>query len=192
MFNDLSTPAAYLASRRSGRAREMVGPGPDAAEVEALIALAARTPDHGKLAPWRFVVVPSEYRTDFAALLHRALEADPDARAAHAQKADEFAHSGEALVVLLSAPITGHKIPVWEQELSVGAVAMNLLHAAHVHGWVGSWLTGWAAYDPLVRAAFCAGPDERIAGFFFFGSPARPLEERPRPKMETIVRHWQG
>ena len=192
MFNDLSSPAAYLATRRSGRAREMVGPGPDADQLAEMIAVAARTPDHGKLAPWRFVIVPAERRADFAALLHRALDPDPDARAAHAQKADEFARAGEALVVLLSAPVVGHKIPVWEQELSVGAAAMNLLHAAHVQGWVGSWLTGWAAYDPLVRAAFCAGPEERIAGFFFFGSPGRPLQERPRPDTDMIVRQWHG
>ena len=192
MFNDLSSPAAYLATRRSGRAREMVGPGPDADQLAEMIAVAARTPDHGKLAPWRFVIVPAERRADFAALLHRALDADPAARAAHAQKADEFARSGEALVVLLAAPVSGHKIPVWEQELSVGAAAMNLLHAAHVQGFVGSWLSGWAAYDPLVRAAFCAGPEERIAGFFFFGSPGRPLQERPRPDTDMIVRQWHG
>jgi nitroreductase len=191
MFNDLSSPLAYLASRRSGRAREMVGPGPGAAELEQLIALAARTPDHGKLSPWRFVIVPEERRDDFAALLRRALdENNPDANDAHRQKADEFAHHGEALVVLLSAPVHGHKVPVWEQELSTGAVAMNLLHAAHVHGYVGSWLTGWAAYDPTVRDAFCLGPHERIAGFFFFGSPARELEERPRPDLAQVVRRW--
>jgi nitroreductase len=191
MFNDLSSPLAYLQSRRSGRARELVGPGPSTAELQVMIAMAARTPDHGKLSPWRFVIVPAERRDDFAALLRRALrENQPDCTDAHRHKADEFARSGEALVVLLSAPVHGHKVPVWEQELSTGAVAMNLLHAAHVHGFVGSWLTGWAAYDPLVRDAFCAGPHERIAGFFFFGSPGRALEERPRPEWERIVRHW--
>jgi nitroreductase len=191
MFNDLSSPLAYLQSRRSGRAREMVGPGPSQAELDAMIALAARTPDHGKLAPWRFVIVPEERRGDLAALLRRALdENQPDCTDAHRHKAVEFAHGGEALVVVLSAPVAGHKVPVWEQELSAGAVSMNLLHAAHAHGFVGSWLTGWAAYDPLVRDAFCTGPHERIAGFFFFGSPARDLEERPRPELARIVRTW--
>jgi nitroreductase len=191
MFNDLSSPLAYLRSRRSGRAREMVGPGPSDAELEAMIALAARTPDHGKLSPWRFVVVPSERRDELVRLLRSALEANhPGSTEAHHAKAEEFARAGEALVVLLSSPVEGHKVPVWEQELSAGAVAMNLLHAAHAHGYVGSWLTGWAAYDPLVRDAFCTAPGERIVGFFFFGSPGRALEERSRPALSSLLRRW--
>ncbi|GAA4007346.1 nitroreductase [Sphingomonas humi] len=191
MFNDLATPLSYLASRRSGRARDMVGPGPGTDELGAILALAARTPDHGKLNPWRFIVVGADQREDLAALLARALaKNDPDATDAHRTKADEFARQGEALVVLLSAPVIPHKIPLWEQELSVGAAAMNLLHAAHVHGYVGSWLTGWAAYDPLVRKAFCTADSERIAGFFFIGSPGRELEERPRPDMAVVTHRW--
>jgi nitroreductase len=191
MFNDRSSLRSYLATRRSGRPREMVAPGPSEAELEEIVALAMRTPDHGKLAPWRFVTVAKDQRQAFAALLMRALdENDPQANAAHRAKALEFAHSGEALVVMLSAPVAGHKIAVWEQELSAGAAAMNLLHAANAHGYVGGWLTGWAAYDPTVRAAFAQGPDERITGFFFIGSPGRPLEERPRPDPARIVRAW--
>jgi nitroreductase len=191
MFNDLSSPLEYLMSRRSGRAREMVGPGPTADQLAAMLEIAARTPDHGKLSPWRFVIVADDNRSALADLLRRALdENQPEATDAHRHKADEFAHHGEALVVLLSSPVHGHKVPVWEQELSVGAAAMNLLHAVHAHGFVGSWLTGWAAYDPLVRDAFCTGPHERIAGFFFIGSPGRPLEERPRPPSQAVVRSW--
>lgn len=191
MFNDLSTPLSYLASRRSGRPREMVGPGPDEAELGAILALAARTPDHGKLAPWRFVVVGGDQRGEFAALLARALDQnDPGAGEAHRNKANDFAHHGEALVVLLSAPVSPHKIPVWEQELSVGAAAMNLLHAIHAHGFVGSWITGWAAFDPTVHDAFCTGENQRIAGFFFIGSPGRELEERPRPDMAAVASRW--
>jgi nitroreductase len=190
MFNLLPSPLAYLQSRRSGRVREMVGPGPTSEQLEQMIAIAARTPDHGKLSPWRFVIVEGDQRAAFADLLHRALaENDPEAGAAHHQKADEFAHGGEALVVLLSAPIEGHKIPLWEQQLSAGAAAMNLLHAGHAMGFVGSWLTGWAAYDETVHRAFCVG-NERMAGFFFFGSPGLPLVERPRPDLATVTRRW--
>ena len=191
MLNDLSSPLALLRTRRSGRAREMVGPGPAADRLATILEVAARTPDHAKLTPWRFVVVEADQRDALAALLHEALDTnDPEGRAAFHDKAEEFAHAGEALVVLLSAPVAGHKIPVWEQELSVGAAAMNLLLAAHAMGFVGCWLTGWAAYDPLVRAAFCLSA-ERIAGFFFFGSPGLPLIERPRPEPASVVRRWQ-
>ncbi|WP_205481839.1 nitroreductase family protein [Sphingomonas arenae] len=191
MLKDLSSPLALLGTRRSGKARDMIGPGPTDEQLERILQIAARTPDHGKLHPWRFVVVADDQRQDLARLLSAALsENDPAATHAHHQKAAEFAHQGEALVVLVFAPVDNGKIPLWEQELSCGAVGMNMLHAAHAMGFVGSWLTGWAAYDPTVRKAFCL-PAERIAGFFFFGSPGQPLVERPRPEVPSVVRHWQ-
>jgi nitroreductase len=190
MLNDRSTPLALLETRRSGRPREMVAPGPDHDELQRMLSIAMRVPDHGKLAPWRFVIIGKEQREQFAVLLRQALQQeDPCAGPAHQEKADQFARQGEALVVLVSAPVAGHKIPVWEQELSAGAAAMNLLHAAHAMGYVAGWLTGWQAYSPLVNAAF-AEPGERIAGFIYIGSPGRPLEERPRPAAAAIVRSW--
>ena len=190
MLNDLSSPLEYLGSRRSGRAREMVGPGPTPEQLAAILEIAARSPDHGKLTPWRFVVVEREQREALAQLLKAALvEDDPQTAPAMLTKADAFARQGESLVVVLSAPIVGHKIPQWEQTLSVGAAAMNLLHATHATGFVGSWLTGWAAYHPRVRAAFCVGT-ERIAGFFFLGSPGHPVTERARPDPRSVVRAW--
>ena len=189
-LNDLTTPLSLLESRRSGRPREMVAPGPSDAELGRILAIAARAPDHGKLAPWRFVIVAAEQRERLAALLADALpESDPAAGAAHFAKAHEFAHQAPALVVLISAPLRDHKIPVWEQQLSCGAVGMNLLIATHALGYVGGWLTGWAAYAERVRAAFCA-PGERIAGFFFLGSPGVELEERPRPDPALVARNW--
>jgi nitroreductase len=190
MFNDLTSPAAYLASRRSGKAREMIAPGPDALQLSAILQLAARTPDHGKLFPWRFVTIAAEARPAFADLLADAFRAaNPDARPVQIEAAIAPAYMAPTLVVLLYAPQVSAKIPEWEQILSVGSVAMNLLHAAHVHGFAGNWLTGWAAYDDAVRAAICEG-EERIAGFFFIGTQSRPLEERPRPDMAGIVRQW--
>lgn len=190
-FNDSSSLLSHLATRRSGKPRDMVAPGPDDAELDAILALAARTPDHGKLAPWRFVVVPADRRTALADLLRRAMSAEnPGATAAQLEAAERFAYEGEALVVVLSAPRESH-IPIWEQELSAGAATMNLLHAVHAHGYVGSWLTGWMAFSDLVRDAFGQAP-ERIAGFVFIGSPRRPLDERPRPDMTQIVGRWTG
>lgn len=186
MFNDLTSLPAYLASRRSGKPRDMIAPGPDAATLNDILSLAMRTPDHGKLFPWRFVKV--EDRMAFADLLEQAfLAANPDARAAQIEAAVATAHMAPTLVVLLSAPQESVKIPEWEQQLSVGAVGMNLLHAAHAHGFVASWITGWASYDPTVTAALCEGR-ERIAGFFFIGTPGQELEERPRPDFDTVAR----
>jgi len=190
MLNDRSSALSLLKTRRSGRPREMVGPGPSNEELRQILEVAMRVPDHGKLAPWRFVVVGKEQREQFALLLRRALqEEDPCAGPAHHEKADQFARQGEALVVLISSPTPDHKIPVWEQELSAGAAAMNLLHAAHAMGFVGGWITGWEAYSPKVNASF-AKPGERIAGFIYIGSPGRELEERPRPDPTEIVRKW--
>jgi hypothetical protein len=94
------------------------------------------------------------------------------------------------MIVLISSPIEGHKIPVWEQQLSCGAVGMYLLHAAHALGYVGGGITGWQAYSPRVTRAFCRD-GERIAGFIFLGTPGRPLEERPRPELTQHVSSWQ-
>ena len=191
MLNDRSSTFALLHTRRSGRPREMVAPGPIEAELTEILSIAARVPDHGKLSPWRFVIVGQDQREALAALLARALpEHDPGANEAHFAKALEFAHQAPTLVVLISAPTEGHKIPVWEQILSCGAVGMNLLTATHALGYVGGWITGWAAYNERVRAAFC-GPGERIAGFLFLGSPGTPLEERPRPALDALVRKWE-
>jgi len=190
MLNDRSSILSLLETRRSGRPRELVAPGPSAEELERIITIAARSPDHGKLFPWRFVTIGKDQRGELAALLHRALDKEePDAPQLKHEKADEFAHQGEVVVVLISAPIPDHKIPVWEQQLSCGAAGMNLLLAATAMGYVAGWITGWQAYSETVRAAFC-GPGERIAGFIFIGSPGRELEERPRAPLATVWKPW--
>jgi nitroreductase len=188
MFNDLSSPATYLATRRSGKPRDMIAPGPDAAQMHTILSLAMRTPDHGKLFPWRFLVI--EDRKALTELLAKAfLAANPEARSAQIEAATAFAAMAPTLVVLLYAPQTRAKIPVWEQQMSVGAVGMNLLHAVHTSGFVASWITGWACYDAAVRDALCNN-DEQLAGFFFIGTPSQVLEERPRPDYNMVVRHW--
>ena len=192
MLNDLSTPLSFLRTRRSGRPRDMVEPGPDEAQVAEIIEIAARTPDHGKLFPWRFVVVPKAKRADFALLLRRAFEGDAAVEDPRKLEAVErTAYQAPTLIIVLCAPITGHKIPVWEQELSTGAACMNLLHAAHAMGFVGGWISGWPAYSETVRNAF-GGSHERIAGLMFIGSPGQPLEERPRASATMISSVWGG
>lgn len=190
MLNDRSSILSLLETRRSGKPRELVRPGPTAEEMERIISIAARTPDHGKLFPWRFVTVADDQREQLAILFRQALaKEDECAPAAKHEKADEFAHQAGQLVVLISAPVHDHKIPLWEQELSCGAAAMNLLLAAHALGYVAGWVTGWYAYSEHVRQAFC-GLGERVAGFIFIGHASRDLEERPRAPLATVWKPW--
>ena len=191
MLNDLSSPLSLLETRRSGKPRELVGPGPTEAEMQRILTIAARIPDHGKLHPWRFITVADDQRDAFEAVLRDALaKENPEASDAHFEKEREFAHYAGQLVVLVSAPTPGHKIPVWEQQLSCGAAGMSLLLGAHALGYVAGWVTGWRAYSERVRAALC-GPGERIAGFIFIGHQSRELEERDRPALDAVTRAWQ-
>ena len=190
-FNDRTTPLSLLRTRRSGKPRDLIAPGPDAGQLREMIAIAARTPDHGKLAPWRFVIVPDHARPALALALGDILRIEKaDCTARDEEAAAQFATQAPALVVILSAPVHGHKVPVWEQELSAGAATMNLLHAAHAMGFAAGWLTGWAAYSERVRDLFGAAP-QKIAGFVFIGTPARALEERPRGELSEIVHIWR-
>jgi nitroreductase len=190
MLNDRSSALSLLESRRSAKPRELAGPGPTAEELDRILTIAARVPDHGKLTPWRFVTIVEDQRDAFGALLREALvEHDRGVTVAHHQKEDDFAHYAGQLVVLVSAPVANHKIPVWEQELSCGAAGMNLLLAAHALGYVAGWVTGWRTYSERVRSAFCE-PGERLGGFVFIGRPSRELEDRPRPQLSEVARAW--
>jgi len=192
MFNDLSTPLSLLSTRRSGKPRDLVAPGPNDAQLRQILEIAARTPDHGKLSPWRFVIVPADKRAALAETITAAYRAErPQAARLEIEALEQFATQAPALVVVLSSPKVESHIPLWEQQLSAGAACMNLLHAAHALGFAGGWLTGWAAYSDAVRDAFGAEP-ERIAGYIFLGTPAKQLEERPRPDLQKIISTWQG
>jgi len=192
MLNDLSSPAAFLATRRSGKPRDMGAPGPSREQMDRILDAAIRVPDHGKLAPWRFIVVPDAKRAAFAELLERAYRAEQrEPGKQELETIRQFATQAPALVVVMSAPAHASHIPIWEQELSVGAACMNLLAAAHAEGFVGGWLSGWAAYSDMVRDAF-GSHDQRIAGFIFLGSPTRELEERPRPDRASVISEWGG
>jgi len=191
MLNDRSSILSFLETRRSGKPRELVGPGPTPEDLERILSIAARTPDHGTLTPWRFVTVGQDQRDAFEDVLQQALiEDDPEASQPKRQKEHDFAHYQGALVVLISAPVEDHKIPVWEQQLSCGAAGMNLLLAAQALGYIAGWVTGWRAYSDRVRRAFCE-PGERIAGFIFIGHAVRDLEERPRPELADVSKQWR-
>ncbi len=191
MFNDTSSPLALLKTRRSGKPRELIAPGPDDTQLRTMLEIASRTPDHGKLFPWRFVIVRPDQREALAALLESAYLAEkPEAGKLEIAAMHEFAHQAPCLVVVLYSPKPESHIPLWEQELSAGAAAMNLLHAAHASGFAGGWLTAWAAYSNTVRDAFGSAP-EKIAGFVFIGTPGKEMSERPRPDYDAVVSIWQ-
>lgn len=194
MLNDLSSTLSLLATRRSGRPRDLVAPGPDTEQLRRIFEIGMRTPDHGKLAPWRFLHVAKARRGDFHAMLERAYragkEGDEPGRL-ELEAVHRFAHQAPELIILVSSPVEGIKIPVWEQELSSGAAAMNLLLATHAMGFAGGWVTGWAAYSEEVRRGLDLREQERIAGFLFLGTPGVPLEERARPAFDDVVREWE-
>jgi len=190
MLNDRSSTISLLRTRRSGRPRDMIEPGPDADQLRQILEVAIRVPDHGKLAPWRFVHIPREKRAALADLLHRAFRIEnPEPSRLDLEAVDRLAHQAPTLVVALSSPVGGTKIPVWEQELSCGAACMNLLMAAHAIGFAGGWITGWACYSEEVRRAF-ARESERVAGFIYIGTPRHTLEERQRPAYSLAVSEW--
>lgn len=192
MLNDRSTPLSLLASRRSAKPRDMGPPGPTAGQLERLLTVAARVPDHGKLAPWRFVVVGSDRRAAFSAMLEAAWRSEMEATdAAGLEKVRSFGQGAPCLVVVMSRVTEFSPIPPYEQQLSAGASCVMLCAAASAMGFVASWLSGWAAYSAAVTAAL-GEPGERIAGFVFIGTAAVPPEERPRPDLATVVRHWDG
>jgi len=190
MLNDCSSLLSLLETRRSAKPRDLIGPGPTPAELERILTIAARTPDHGTLTPWRFVTVGDDQRDALADLLLKALaEENPGATEKHREKELNFAHYQGQLVVLVSATVPDHKIPLWEQQLSCGAAGMNLLLGASALGFVAGWVTGWRAYSPRVLAAFCA-PGERIAGFVFIGHAAGELVDRERPDLAQLSHSW--
>ncbi len=186
-FNDRSTPMSLLLSRRSGKARDMVAPGPDADELRQILSAAMRVPDHGKLAPWRFVIVPENRRDALADALFDAWRSEnPTAQDSAHKVFQDFTRQAPCLVISLFSPRPESPIPLKEQEYSSSAATMTLAHAAHAAGYVSCWLTGWAAHSDAVTNRI-AKPGEHIVGFVFLGTPGAPLKERPRPDYDDIV-----
>ena len=174
-----------LATRRSASAQLLTAPGPSEAEIEQILHLGARTPDHGKLFPWRFVVLGPQSRADLsealAALAETQGRIDKDL-AVLAKLANP-----PLTIMVVSTPIQGHKVPVWEQQLSAGAVCMNIEHAADALGYSASWITDWYSYDPAAVALFGVQDGETIAGFIHIGTLTEAPLERPRPVMAHKV-----
>lgn len=176
---------ARLANRRSASAQLLAAPGPSEAEIEQILHLGARTPDHGKLFPWRFVVLGPQSRADLSEAL--AVLAETQGRIDKDLAVLAKLANPPLTIMVVSTPVQGHKVPVWEQQLSAGAVCMNLEHAADALGYSASWITDWYAYDPAAVALFGVQDGETIAGFIHLGTLTDPPLERPRPNMAHKV-----
>ncbi|MFT3973859.1 MAG: nitroreductase [Amaricoccus sp.] len=174
----------FLLTRRSRPAKLLTAPAPGRDELLRLLTAAAHVPDHGKLEPWRFVVIEGAGRDRFArAIRARAAETGQDA-----DKGALAFEQAPLAVAVVGVPKPSDKAPPIEQTLSVGAAALSLVNAALAAGWGASWLTGWPAYDRdlLARELGVAG-DEWLAGFVYIGTCNTAPPERPRPDVPSLV-----
>jgi len=178
---------ALLARRRSTKIAEFMGPGPSDAQLDALIRLAARVPDHGKLGPWRFVIIAGDARERAGAALAEVIVNDDGVDDIRLDLARKHFLRAPACVMVVSAAAPHVKIPEWEQLLSAGAVGATLLIASHAMGFAGCWLTEWPAYDERARAALGLAAHERVAGFVYMGAAAKPVTERVRADVPSRV-----
>ena len=184
---------ALLKTRRSVKPMELGGPGPTPEELDSLITIAARVPDHGKLAPWRFLVFEGEARAQAGEAIAAVFRADhPEATADQIEFERKRLARAPLVVAVISRAGRHVKIPEWEQQLSAGASAMNLLNAAHALGYAASWITEWYAYDRRVLDRLGLAPNERMAGFVHIGRAAKAPEDRDRPQLADIVTHYRG
>ena len=182
-----------LATRRSFKAGELAGPAPSAAEIDTLLTIASRVPDHGKLTPWRFIVFEGEARRSAGAAIAAAFRAKyPDAKSEHVEAEGTRLLRAPLVIAVVSRAAPHVKIPEWEQVLSAGAAAMSLVLAAHALGYGANWITEWYAYDRGALDALGLAPHERIAGFVHIGRPPGPPEDRPRPPLDEIATRFSG
>ncbi len=183
----------FLLGRHSARSRELIAPGPDNQQLVVLLAAAVHVPDHGRMQPWRFIVIRGEARQLLGdALVARALERDPNIAEKSLEK-ERLRFSFAPLIIVVVAKLTpDHKIPEIEQVLSGGCVCFSLLQAAQAMGFGAQWLTGWMAYDPQITALLGLVDRESVLGFIHIGSIPSPPEERERPDPQQLLSEWSG
>ncbi|WP_018698079.1 nitroreductase family protein [Amorphus coralli] len=182
----------HLRTRRSVPAAGMTGPGPDAETLRDMLTIAARVPDHGKLAPWRFIVFEGESRTAFGAALAKLVKRrNPDIDEERLEAERRRFDRAPLVVGVVSCASAHPKIPEWEQILSAGAVCMNLIHAAYGHGFAAQWISEWYAFDPEALELLGLETSEQVAGFVHIGTAEGVPSDRPRPTLEAITSHWE-
>jgi nitroreductase len=177
-----------LKTRRSMKPREMTPPGPSPAELETILTIGARVPDHGKLAPWRFILFEGDARVRAGEVIADVFaRKNPQAASAEIEVEKNRLTDAPLVIGVVSFTKSHPKVPPWEQELSAGASAMNIVTAATALGYGACWLTGWFAFDRDVLNGFGLKADEKLAGFIHIGTASKPSEDRPRPALSDIV-----
>jgi nitroreductase len=174
-------------------AMKLTSPGPDQDALELMFQSALRAPDHGRLRPWRFVVVPEDKRERFGEVMADCLRRQhPDAPADQLQRERDKAMRAPVIVVVAAAVQRGHKIPEVEQLISAAAAAENIMLAARAQGFGAMWKTGAPAYDPTVKQALGLAPDNDIVGFLYVGTQIGGGSPAARPAPQDLVSVWQG
>ena len=183
---------ALLKARRSVKPDLMSEPGPSAAELDEILTIAARVPDHKKLVPWRFIVFEGDARAAFGERIAEACKAEDTMAPSEIRLQSERNRFMRAPVVIAVVSRVSPKpgAPEWEQILSAGASAMNLCVAANAKGYATCWLTEWIAYSPMIRSALGLAENERVVGFIYIGTSNTTPEERPRPALGDVVSRW--
>ena len=181
----------YLLTRRSVGIAFLREPGPNPAELEQILTIGTRVPDHGKITPWRLVVIAGDDRAKAgAALAAIAASNSPDLDEASLDIERQRFLPAPLTIAVISSPQPHPKVPEFEQLLSAGNVAFNLVHAAFALGFAASWVTRWYAFDAAAAAMLGARDGERFVGFVHIGTPAAVIEDRPRPALADIVSYW--
>ncbi|HTN98075.1 MAG TPA: nitroreductase [Nordella sp.] len=192
-LNDTSSALSLLKTRKSASVKAMTAPGPSPEQLKTILDIAVRVPDHGKLAPWRFVLFEGEARAQFGDLMKARWQTlHPD----HGADSLEFQRNlflrAPTVIVVVSKAGPHVKIPEWEQLLSAGAVTQNMLLAAAALGVGAQWNSDWIAYDQEIGKAMGLTAAEKIVGVVYFGTPAAALEDRPRPDPQSLLTRWHG
>lgn len=189
-MNDLSD---FLLNRRSVVVRAMQEPGPNEADLEKILRTGMRVPDHGRLTPWRFIVIKGDAREKMGTILGAAFrKANPDCIDEQVEIETERFLRAPVVIAVASRTNPGHKIPEWEQILSSGAACQNMLTAALSMGYAAQWITEWYAYNDYVKAALGLQPADRVAGYIYLGSMEEAPTDRARPDYADIVSEWTG
>jgi nitroreductase len=182
-----------LLRRRSASAKGLGEPGPSEEQVQLILQAGVRVPDHGKLAPWRFLLFSGEGRAEFGALLARIIaEREPDAGDFRLEMERKRFLRAPLVIGVISSPNAGKPVPEWEQRLSSGAVCQNMVIAATALGFGVQWITEWYAYDEAVNQALGLAEQERVAGYLYFGSRTESLRDRERPDPTKLAQAWRA